>query len=169
VSVRRWQRAEAVACDQLGLITSGQLQRCGFATSSIHGAVGSRRLTKVHRGVFALGPMPTDPRARLLGAVLAAGDGAAASHRSAASHQRLIPAWHGPPTVTVPTAGGRARPGLRIHRRELRPVEVARFDSVPCTTPSRTILDLCELSPALGERAIKQAGLAGCSTSARST
>jgi very-short-patch-repair endonuclease len=161
MSARRWQAAEGIALDQLGLITHRQLLGCGFASSSVHVAVGSRRLTKVHRGVFSLGPISSDPRVRLLAAVLAAGPGAAASHLSAASHQGLVTPGSGPITVTTPTMGGRSRPGIRIHRRRLQAVELTTFDAVPCTTTARTILDLCEISAQLGERAVRSAGAKG--------
>jgi hypothetical protein len=64
-------------------------------------------------------------------------------------------------TVTVPCDGGRDRGGIRVHRRRLRAVELTVFHGVRCTDPARTILDLCEISAALGEQAIRGAGAAG--------
>lgn len=156
-----WIRAADVAAGQFGLMTAAGLRECGVSAGSIANALRGGRLVRIHRGVFSLGPMSTDPRAGPFAAVLASGDDAALSDRAAASHQRLLPVWRGPIDVTTATEGGRARPGIRIHRRSLQPIELVVFDAIPCTTPSRTILDVCGISAALGERAIKQAGARG--------
>lgn len=153
--------AAGIAGAQLGLITREQLLGCGLSDGSISNAVRGRRLSRIHRGVYSLGPPPTDRRSALVAATLAAGAGAAVSHRTAGSHQGLIGASGGPITVTAPSDGGRGRGGIRIHRRHLQPVELTVFDGVPCTTPARTILDLCEISTALGERAVRGAGATG--------
>jgi len=153
--------AAGIAETQLGLITRRQLHGCGLSDSSIANAAHGRRLSRIHRGVYSFGPASADPRARLLAAALAAGPASALSHRSAGSHQDLIAPWSGPVAVTAPTPGGRSRPGVRIHRRRLQPVELTIVDAVPCTSPARTILDLCEISTQLGERAIRSAGAKG--------
>lgn len=85
-----------------------------------------------------------------MAAVLACGDGAALSHRSAAAFWGMLPR-SGPAVgaggridVLVPySAGGRRRTGVRIHRsRSLLPGHVVRRDGIPVTSPARTIDDL---------------------------
>ncbi|MEZ5075783.1 MAG: type IV toxin-antitoxin system AbiEi family antitoxin domain-containing protein [Solirubrobacterales bacterium] len=159
--MERWREALEIAAPQLGLITRDQLRTRAISDNSILNAVRSGRLSRIHNGVYAFGPLTDDPRLALLAAVLAAGAGAALSHRSAGGHLRLIPWWPGPVAVTVPADGGRSRPGIRVHRRRLQAIEVVTFDAIRCTSPSRTILDLCAMSADLGERAMINAGARG--------
>jgi hypothetical protein len=82
---------------------------------------------------------------RRMAAVLACGPGAALSHSSAAALQGLVRRGDGRIHVTVPTRGGRAQPGIVVHRSStLRECDVAVVDGIPCTTVARTVLDLAE-------------------------
>lgn len=75
-----------------------------------------------------------------MAAVLAAGPGAALSHRSAAELWGLLPGCSSPVHVTVPGAGGRARRrGMVLHRAR---VPTVRHRAVPVTEPLRTLRDL---------------------------
>jgi hypothetical protein len=81
-----------------------------------------------------------------MAAVLACGPGAALSHGSAAAQHGLTRDGPSRIDVTVPTRGGRGRPGIRIHRSStMRPFDVTHVDGIPCTTVARTCLDLSEL------------------------
>jgi predicted transcriptional regulator of viral defense system len=85
-----------------------------------------------------------------MGAVLACGDGAVLSHRSAAHLWSLLPypAQQRPVNVTVPTHHSRVRPGIRVHRVErFDPRDVRTCKRIPVTTPARTILDLAGSEP----------------------
>ncbi len=89
-----------------------------------------------------------------MAAVLAAGDGAALSHRSAAELWGLIPGCSSPVHVTVTGAGGRARrPGLVVHRSR---TPTTRHKGIPVTTPLRTLRDLKAARPTF-ERAVSEA------------
>jgi very-short-patch-repair endonuclease len=102
-----------------------------------------------------------------MAAVLACGEGAVLSHRSAASLWRLLGPTGGPVEVSVPTTSGRAaRPGIRLHRRvTLGPRSVSRRSDIPVTTPAQTIDDLRgRVSPAQLRRAIRQAEVLGLAT-----
>jgi len=78
-----------------------------------------------------------------MAALLACGDGAVLSHRSAAAIWDLLtypaaaPAW-----VTVLPARGAARPGIQIHRAYVRRADRRSRERMPLTSPPRTILDL---------------------------
>jgi hypothetical protein len=80
-------------------------------------------------------------RARYLAAVLACGQRAALSYRSAAD------LWGMRPNATrlevsVPQEGGRAE-GVQVHRtRMLAPQDFTVHDAIPLTTVARTLLDL---------------------------
>jgi hypothetical protein len=158
---RAWIAAAKIARPQVGLITRQQLIDCGVSAGAIANAVRGGRLSRIHRSVYALGPPPSDRRSPLVAAVLATGPGAVISHRTAGEHQGLTRAAGNLITVTAPSDGGRDRSGIRVHRRRLQPVELTVFDGVPCTAPARTILDLCEISVQLGERAVRSAGAKG--------
>jgi very-short-patch-repair endonuclease len=95
-----------------------------------------------------------------MAAVLACGEGAVLSHRSAAMHWRILNATRAPVEVTIPTVAGRARrKGMRVHRStRLTPKAVTIRQGIPTTTPARTILDLRRvLDPADLDAAIAQA------------
>jgi very-short-patch-repair endonuclease len=99
-----------------------------------------------------------------MAAVLACGDDAALSHRSAAELWGLLPAAVGPVHVTVPDRGSRPkRNGIRIHRsRSLTPEMVTRRRSIPLTSPVRTLADLRgSVSSAEHRRAARQAAVLG--------
>src|SRR5919199_5415357 len=70
---------------QHGLITHAQLERAGLSRSAVRHAVSSRRLWRVHRGVFGVGCRKLSEEGIWLAAVLACGDDAALSHTTAAA------------------------------------------------------------------------------------
>jgi very-short-patch-repair endonuclease len=81
---------------------------------------------------------------RCLAAVLACGENAVLSHRSAAELWGFMPRAKGPVHVTVPASSGRrSRPGIIVHRsRHLAPEHSAFHAGVRVTTPRRTLADL---------------------------
>jgi hypothetical protein len=99
-----------------------------------------------------------------LAAVLAVGDGAVLSHRSAVTLWRFLRPIPGPIHVTVAGDGGRRkRPGIVVHRsRTLTARDVTRRHGIAVTPPARTIEDVRgSLEPYLFRRALRQAELAG--------
>jgi hypothetical protein len=125
------------------------------------------RLYRLHRGVYAVGhTAPSDER-RWMAAVLALGDGAVLSHRSAASLWGLLPPRDDPVDVSVPRrAGRRQRQGIRIHRPvSLEPADVTRRRGIPVTSPARTLADLRKAVSAHElRRAVRQADFLGLPT-----
>lgn len=99
-----------------------------------------------------------------MAAVLACGDGAVLSHRSAASLWGLLRVEKGPLHVTVPSGGGRQRrDGIRLHRCVSLAADMTTSrQGIPVTTPARTIADLRgAVPPYQWRRAVRQAELAG--------
>ena len=94
-----------------------------------------------------------------MAAVLAGGEGAALSHRSAAENRGLLTPVGGAPHVTVPGRSGRRRPRIELHAsRDLRAKDVERVDGIPTTSLARTLLDLAAATDRRTlERAIDQA------------
>ena len=137
----RWQLAAEIARDQHGLITVRQLHEIGIGKSGIEKGVGSGRLHRLYRGVYAVGHRASTPERRWLAAVLACGDGAVLSHRCASTKQRIRDGVG--PRVDVTTSGaGRRRDGIAVHRAALLPIEVTVEDAIPITSPARTMVDL---------------------------
>ncbi len=59
----------------------------------------------------------------------------------------------------VPGRARRRQPGIDVHSSTtLAAADIARKDNVPCTTVSRTVLDLCDvIAPRGVERTLDQA------------
>ncbi|MDX6643321.1 MAG: hypothetical protein QOD76_1283 [Solirubrobacteraceae bacterium] len=92
-----------------------------------------------------------------MAAVLAGGDGAALSHRSAAALWGIRPTSRPRIEVTVPQTR-RSRPRIEFHRSRLPFDEVVEVDAIPVTSPPRTLLDLASVVPRNQlERALDQA------------
>jgi predicted transcriptional regulator of viral defense system len=74
-----------LAARQHGVVTRGQLLDAGVSGRAMERRLASGHLVRLHRGVYAVGHAQLRPEGRWLAAVLAAGPGAALSHRSAAA------------------------------------------------------------------------------------
>jgi very-short-patch-repair endonuclease len=148
-----------IAARQHGVISVVQLLAAGLSHRAIQVRVQAGRLHRIHRGVYAVGHMNLNRQGWWMGAVLACGDGAVLSHRSAGMHWGMLKAATGTVDVTVPGNGGRARrKGIRVHRTtSLTPKDATIRQGIPTTTPARTILDLrrvldrAELEAAIGQ------------------
>jgi very-short-patch-repair endonuclease len=147
---------------QHGVITRRNLLAAGYSPSTVTRLVRRGILQRMHRGVYHAGLQPTW-KSRFMAAVLAAGPGAALSHTSAAMAWDLLPQRTGRRVhVTIPPERAAARPGLRIHRTRLDPVDRTTRDRIPITTPARTLADLSSLLPAAQlERVLARAARAG--------
>ncbi len=111
-------------------------------------------LVRCHREVFAVGHGVLRAEGHYLAAVLACGDDAALSHRSAGAVLGVRKAASSFIEVTAPGFTGRSRKGIRVHGCELAADEVFTHNGIPCTTLSRTILDLAAVLPVRGIGAV---------------
>lgn len=136
-----FQEVAHLAAVQHGVVTRGQALACGATTSAVKRWVAAGRLQPVHRGVHRIAGAPVTWEQRLLAAVLAAGDGAAASHRSAARLWGMLD--HDVVEVTVPAHRAPDPSRVVIHRSsDLGPADVVRRNAIPTTTPMRALVDL---------------------------
>ncbi len=152
-------RVAALAARQHGRISHGQLLAAGVDRERIKRWSADGRLRRVHLGVYAVGHVAPSELGRLAAAVLACGEGGVASHRAGA-HAMVIVRGRVPlPEVTVPTLGGRRRPGIVVHRvRSLDPLDTTTIRGIPMTTPARVLLDLApRLTPSELTRACHEA------------
>jgi AbiEi antitoxin C-terminal domain/Protein of unknown function (DUF559) len=149
-----------LATAQHGVVSMAQLVALGLDAAGVQSRVRRRRLHPLHRGVYAVGHRAVGADARRLAAVLACGDHAVVSHRSAADLWGLRRSDAAQVEISVPThAGRRRRPGITIHRSSLAQFETTTTPhGIPTTTPARTLLDLAEVVPHRAlERATDQA------------
>src|SRR3954453_10699590 len=72
-----------LATRQAGVVGREQLRQLGLGDDAIDARIVARRLHVVHRGVYAVGHRRLGREGRYFAAVLACGDGAVLSHRSA--------------------------------------------------------------------------------------
>ena len=140
---------------QHGLVTLTQLQVLGLSRSAVAKRAREGRLTRIHRGVYAVGHGRLTKRGHWMAAVLAYGPKALLSHRSAAALHG-IRADNRPKTdVTLSSRSARPRPGIEVHTSTtLKAADCTTIDGIPCTSLARTLLDLAE---AVDERAVERA------------
>ena len=94
-----------------------------------------------------------------MAAVLACGDGAVLSHRSAAELWGFGREWEGRIDISLTGSGKVHRPGIKARRRPSLPSQslVRRFE-IPVTNPVQTLIDLAtELKPLRLERSVNEA------------
>jgi very-short-patch-repair endonuclease len=154
---RRWaalreRKLAALAGAQHGVITRRQLLDGGVGARTIERRVERRQLHRLHGGIYSYGDPKPNFRGRWLAAVLACGDGAVLSHRSAAALWGLARAKGGPVEVTAVV--GRRRPGIALHECGLHKADRVTLDSIPVTSVARTLFDLAEV---VDERQLGQA------------
>ncbi|MBV8735646.1 MAG: type IV toxin-antitoxin system AbiEi family antitoxin domain-containing protein [Solirubrobacterales bacterium] len=137
-----------IAGRQLGIVTSWQLQALGRSRSAIARRVRGGALHRIHPGVFLVGHAVEVPGARKLAGVLACGEGAVVSHRSAAILWGLTAGASAEVEVSVVARNCRPRPGLRVHRlSRLDGRDSAAKDGIPVTSPARALVDLAASAP----------------------
>ena len=130
----------ALAGRQYGVVARRQL---GLGQDAIDHRCRAGRLHRVHRGVYAVGHLGLGQEARWLAAVLACGDGAVLSHRSAATLWCIRLGELFRPEVTH--AEIRRSAGVTGHRSDLADADRAVHRGIPVTSPARTLADLAHV------------------------
>lgn len=147
---QRERELVALADRQHGVLARRQLLAAGLGPRAIRHRLEAGRLYLLHREVYGYGRERLTQRGRWLAAVLACGEGALLSHRSAAALWGF--AQYRATEVTAPR--GRQRSGIAIHECGIRKDECAVVDAIPVTTAARTLLDLAEV---VDEKELKRA------------
>lgn len=132
-----------------GVLTTAGLIEIGRTDQQIRRATERGELTTLHQGIHRIAGAPVTWEQRVLLAVIAAGDGALASHRSAAALWGLDGSTKGIPEIVTPrhrrtwaTELGRSHESTDLHLAD--PTERL---SVPCTGLVRTLVDLGAVVP----------------------
>ena len=136
----RTESMEVLTSGQHGLITRTQALQTGLTPGQLRARLESQRWIRVYRNIYRTEGSPVTEIQRLLAAVLAAGDGAVASHRSAAWLWGLTDELF--LEVAVPTSRSPRVPGVVMHRQRSLTCSSSRRRGVPVTNPLRTVIDL---------------------------
>lgn len=137
-----WEVAK-LATKQHGVVALWQLVELGLHPAVVDRRVDAGRLHPVHQGVYAVGHSRLTPHGYRMAAVIACGPEAVLSHRSAAALWGLREDGRDRIDVTAPGRRGRIPAGIDAHRHgSLRPADRTSVDGIPCTSVSRTLLDL---------------------------
>ena len=130
------------------MVTVAQLAECGIGKDAIAHRVNTGRLHLVFHGVYSFGCGELPPLARERAALLACGDRAFLSHRSAAFVWGLRKTAPAPVEVSVVGRGCRTRDGLHIHRIQvIDRRELLREDSLWVSSPARAALEVAAVAP----------------------
>lgn len=156
---KRSKEAWELAGRQHGVVARRQLLALGFNAREIEHRVARGRLHLVMRGVYAVGWPKLTPKRRWMAAVLACGEGALLSHRSAAALWEIGPERRGTIDVSVCRRSRLRRPGICVRSRSrLSKGDITRRDGILVTGIVRTLVDIAaELSPTAIERAVNEA------------
>lgn len=144
---RRWESVCRLATRQYGLVTSAQLDECGFGDDRRRTMLRRGSIVRLRHGVYRLAGASRSWRASAMGAVLAAGERSALSHGTAAVIWQLSEPEDLEGRLDLTCARQLRLAGVVTHRRALRRGDVTtRFD-LPVTTVERTFIDLSDDQP----------------------
>jgi very-short-patch-repair endonuclease len=124
---------------QHGVVARRQLP---LSDSAVARRIAAGRLHPLYRGVYAVGHAAVSGHGRWMAAVLACGNGAVLSHRTAGALWSILPASSARiDVVAARTVAGVA--GITVHRpRRLSAADRAEHEGIPVTSVARTLVDL---------------------------
>ncbi len=136
----------ALAAAQHGVVTRAQLRDRGVSGHAIKHRIERGRLFVIFRGVYAVGTPHLTRNGRWMAAVLAGGEAALLSHRSAAALWGILEREEpGAIEISVPARRNPRVPGVRVHRRSGLEGAAASRERVPVTSIVVTIIDLAPI------------------------
>lgn len=146
-----------LAASQHGIFTLEQARAAGMTPSAVQHQLRTGRWGVVRPGVYRVPGSVRTWEQRVMAAVLAAGPGAAASHRSAAALLG-IPGFprQGAPELSVPRTKRHRDATAAVHQcNRLPPAHITWLDGIPSTRVARTLVDLAGVvHPSRFERAV---------------
>lgn len=135
----------SVAAVQHGVVTVAQLREVGLTPRMIGRLTASSHLSRLHRGVYAVGHTALSLYGRWLAAVLACGADAVLSHHAAAALHELR--THPSGLIDVSASGKHDVQGVRCHvTRSLPDIDRTAIHAIPVTSLERTYLDYAEVA-----------------------
>jgi hypothetical protein len=135
-----------IAARQHGQASHAQLLAAGLSPAGIRRRAAAGWIHRQHVGVYSIGHAGLTQRARWMAAVLAGGNEAVLSHRSAGALWGICPGGE-TPELTVARRNRRDTPGIVVHANRIRPGDTLLVDGIRVTRVARTLLDLAEVLP----------------------
>jgi hypothetical protein len=147
------QRAAAIAAKQYGLLSAGDARRAGLSPTQVKDRLRDRGWRTHSRGLYLLPGAPRrDWYQDAMAGVLKAGPQAWASYlTSCALHQYCRPPVL--PHVSVSRRSSSRTTHVALHRSDLAPADRCTVAGIPCTSPSRAIVEAASIvdGPMLAE------------------
>jgi hypothetical protein len=132
-----------IARAQHACFTRSQARDAGFSASAIRRHLATGRWIRLHRAVFCEAAAPASFERDTVAAVLACGDTAAASHRTAVGWWGVEIVQPARPEVTLLLPAHARPPRVHVHYTErLQRSEAASRSGTRVTSPMRTLADL---------------------------
>jgi predicted transcriptional regulator of viral defense system len=151
------------AVAQEGLFTATQAAAAGYSTPLVHHHVHTGRFIRVQRGIYRLRHFPAGTHEGLVAVWLWSEQTGLFSHHTALSLHDLSDALPSKTHLTVPSSWRKRRvhapPGVILHYADTSAQDRSWFESVPVTSPSRTVEDCARQGVSLEtlELAVRQA------------
>jgi very-short-patch-repair endonuclease len=141
------------------VLTRRDLLGLGYSDKGIKHRLATGRLHHIAHGVYAVGRRELTGEGRWMAAVLACGDDAVLSHRSAAELWGFGFEQAKRMDVSIRRKSKITRKGIKVRSRpSLDAKNVTRRRGIPVTTPVQTLIDVAtELLPLRLERAVNEA------------
>ena len=141
------KRLVALASNQLGVVTAGNIAACEVPRTLLCRRLETGEWIRLHRGVFKISSSHATVDELEMAAILAAGNGAVLSHRSAAARLGLDVSRHPSVQITMPVSRRAPRlVGVQVWRsRDLPASDVTKRGPLRLTHLARTIIDLASL------------------------
>jgi Transcriptional regulator, AbiEi antitoxin/Protein of unknown function (DUF559) len=142
-----------VAARQHGVFTKEQAAAAGATDAVVKHRCRSGRWIRLRQGVYAIAGSPATWERRVMAVVLAAGEGAVASHLTGAALHRFPDVLADTLEVSVPPSRQARVRGIPVHRPgRLHRFDVSVVDGIPVTSFARTLVD-CSVRLSLGQLA----------------
>ena len=138
------QRVLRLAERQYSLITRAQATSYGLSEDEVDGRLARAEWIRLYRSVYKIAGSAPTHEGRVLPAVLAGGDGALASHMTAARLVQFEGIEDGGLHITVQRCRRVVIPGVTVHQSSVA-WGAARMRKIPATSPVRTLIDIAGL------------------------
>ncbi len=139
-------RLARLAAGQHGVFTVRDAHQAGVTDRVIQGRVRRGTWIRLYPKVLCHASIPETAHRAVMAACLAIGG--VASHESAGRLQLMHPVPVGPLVVSIDASRNHRLKGLLVHRsQDLRAPWITTIESIPVTTPARTLLDIGGVVP----------------------
>ena len=162
-----WDGLYALAAEQSGFFTTAQAATAGYSKQRLQRHLAAGRIERARRGIYRLRHFPMGEHDELVVVWLWSDHQGAFSNETALALHQLSDVLPSHLHLTVPASWAQRRlrvpSGLQLYYADLTDADTTWFDSMPITTPERTLADCIETHLSLEhiERAMVEAKTRG--------